>query len=359
MLAITIDSTDENPSVAILIPHWNSFDFLKICLEYIKKNRNPKFRERVYVLDDSSMDGSFEKAKEYFKDDSSIEFHQFKRPNKKYVADIGLLLDYGLKLVKEQYVAAIDADLFPLSKDWLSFPIWLLNEYNCSSVGLDTGLSAAYKGKTHFRVWEPRNGYRPSAGVYDNEWFSHTNNLYRVMRTSTAKIVSEKIGFTRNDKCSNLAKKIMNRVGRRYFYWFPYHKRFPYFPGGEDNGVAASHFIDINRMGPKFNIPLTSYIGLTPHDGAFGQNISGLAFHFALSTRALSRERREVQNAGEAFNYWADKIVKSGINEKSVSEMIAQSKEFQNGGYDGKIPAEWYKTEYEYIQKLLNKHKRK
>jgi hypothetical protein len=97
-LAITIDSADE-PSVAILIPHWNSWMFLKPCLEYIQKNRNPKIKEKVYVLDDESTDGSYERAKEYFKDDPLIEFFQFSRPNKKYVADLIPRLDRYIETV--------------------------------------------------------------------------------------------------------------------------------------------------------------------------------------------------------------------------------------------------------------------
>ncbi len=350
-----IKNIEEKASVAILIPHWNSWDFLKPCLEYIQKNRNPQLTERVYVLDDSSTDGSFEKAKEYFKGDASIEFHRFSRYNKKYSADIGLLLDYGLKLVKEDYVATIDADIFPLSTDWLSFPIWLINEYGCSAVGTDTGLSTSYRSRANFKTTQPKEGYRPEARAYSNDWYTHINNFYRVMRTSTAKTVSEKIGFTRNDRSSNLFKKILNRIGRRYFYWFPYHKRFPYFPGGEDNGVAANHFMDMNKMGPKFNIPITSYVGLTPHDGAFGQNISGLVFHFALSTRALSDERREVKDAGNKFGHWVKKIKESGIDGKNLEEMIEQSKLFAKGGYDNSVPIEWYKQQYDTIQELRKK----
>ena len=78
-------------------------------------------------------------------------------------------------------------------------------------------------------------------------------------------------------------------------------------------------------MGPKFNIPLTSYIGLTPRDGAFGQNISGLAFHFALSTRALSRSRKEVDNPGEYFRDWIGRIQESeGLDSEIIREMAEQ-----------------------------------
>lgn len=367
VLAFTIDSIDKPKSVAILIPHWNSWPFLKLCLDHIQNNHNEELKERIYVLDDASDDGSYLKAKNHFKNNKNIEFHRFERNNKKQEADIGLLLDYGLKFIKEQYVATIDADLFPISNDWLTFPIWLIEKYHCSTVGLDTGLSNAYCNKIKSQKWwNPEEGYMPCGGIYDNSWFTCTNNLYRVMNTALAKIVSEQIGFSRASPYlieylfpnKNLMYRLLNKFNKIIKYYFQRYEREPYLSGGEDNGVAANHFIDINRMGSKFNIPLTSYIGLTPNDGAFGQNISGLAFHFALSTRALSINRREIQNAGKSFNNWIKKLqnVKK-INDQTLKEMIKASKHFQRGGYDGSIPVSWYKEEYEYIQKLLKKYK--
>ncbi len=342
VLGMTLDARDNPRSIAVLIPHWESWQFLKPCLETIRQNRNENLVEKVYVLDDASTDGSFEKALETFKDDQNIEFHQFDRPNK-HEPDVGLLLDYGLKLVNEQYVAAIDADLFPLCKDWLAFPIWLIETYGCSSVGLDTGLSVPYLTQDTSRTWWQTYkgnwiGYWTNGGLFDNEVFTCTNNLYRIMPTALAKVVSESIGFSRNSGVPD---------------------RSPYLSGQCDSGVAANHFIDINRLGPKFNIPLTSYIGLTPHDGAFGQNISGLAFHFALSTRALSRTRREVADAGETYRYWVNRLQEyQDLDSACLQEMIEASAHFQPGGYDGSVPVSWYEREYNYIQKLLAKYRR-
>jgi glycosyltransferase involved in cell wall biosynthesis len=340
VLGFTLDARDRPRSIAVLLPHWESWPFLKPCLETIRQHRNENLIEKVYVLDDASADGSFEQAMETFKDDPGIEFHRIDRPNK-HEPDVGMLLDRGLKLVKEQYVAAIDADLFPLCKDWLAFPIWLLETYNCSSAGLDTGLSVPYlsqdKSNTWWQTYEGKwTGYWTNGGLFDNEVFTCTNNLYRIMPTALAKVVSETIGFTRASGISG---------------------REPYLSGC-DSGVAANHFIDINRLGPKFNIPLTSYIGLTPRDGAFGQNISGLVFHFALSTRALSRTRREVADAGETYLYWVKRLQEyKGLDSACLTEMIEASTHFQPGGYDGSVPVSWYQREYAYMQKLLEKYR--
>lgn len=364
VLAFTIDSVDKPKSIAILIPHWNSWSFLKLCLEHIQINHNKELIEKIYVLDDASNDGSLEKAKKHFKNYKNIEFHRFDRHNK-YEADVGLLLDYGLKLVKEQYVVTIDADLFPLSPHWLTLPIWVIEKYGCSSVGLDTGLSNAYSHRPRSTEWwHPDNGYLPHGGIYDNSWFTCTNNLYRVMPTALAKVVSEQIGFTRASPHLIkyrliLSNPIFNKINKILGYFYQRYQRHPYLPGGEDNGVAANHFIDINKMGPKFNIPLTSYIGLTPKDGAFGQNVSGLVFHFALSTRALSESRREVQDAGSVYYHWVKMILATKtINDNILKKMIRASRHFQPGKYDGSIPISWYKNEYSYIQKLLKEYQK-
>ncbi|WP_162148607.1 glycosyltransferase [Desulfuromonas sp. TF] len=356
VLGMTLDARDEPKSMAILLPHWESWTFLRPCLERMQARRNKNLDERIYVLDDASGDGSYEKARAYFAGDERIIFNRFERPNKNHDADVGLLLDYGLDLVQEQYVAMTDADAMPLIDEWLSFPIWLIEKYGCSSVGLDTGLSTGYARRDTARNWwQPATGYTPSAGLYDNESFTCTNNLYRVMPTALARVASEQIGFTRATPGGEMpiGDRLRRRLRRMRGLPEP-NPRHPYLPGGCDNGVAANHFLDINHMGPKFNLPLTSYIGLTPKDGAFGQNICGLLFHFALSTRALSRERREVCDPGGSFNYWVDQLQRAADGDSQViNDMIAASSRFQPGGYDRSVPKAWYEKEFEIIQKLL------
>lgn len=363
-LGFVLDADEDIKTVGILIPHYQSYTFLKTCLNYIEKYKNKNIKETIYVLDDLSKDGSLEKLKEEFKDKKNIIFTQIKRYNKEKTIDVGLVLDEGIKLIKEQYVAMIDSDTFILNNNWASLPISLIKKYALSSIGADTGLSSSYNSEIAGITWmQPRTGYTPRAGIYDNEWFTCTNNFYRVMNSATAKIVAKKIGFSMAVLDKDLKLRIMRRISRipilcnllnRPFWQKLYNKRYPYLPGGEDNDVAANHFMDINRMGPKFNIPLTSYIGLTPKDGAFGQNIAGLVFHFALSTRALSLERREVEDAGEEFQYWVGKLKEAnGVNEDILKEMIEKSKVFRAGGYHGEYPVSIYKEDYDTIQRLI------
>ena len=196
------------------------------------------------------------------------------------------------------------------------------------------------------------------------------------MRTADAKVASENIGFTRANGTRNTLYKylrgahhlIMRRGGpfrriyRALFRDTPLqalvNDRYPYLPCGCDNGVAANHFIDINRLGPKFNIPVTSFIGFTPSAGVFGQNIAGLLFHFALSTRALSKERREVGDAGPEYTQWVKRLsAGEDCNDALITEMIEASSSFKPGGYGGGVPASWYQEQYDRIAELMQIYK--
>lgn len=361
VLGLTIDARETPKSVAILIPHWESWNFLDGCIAAIDRNRRPDVADKIYVLDDASNDGSFELATAKYGTRADVELVQISRPNRND-ADVGFLLDRGLERVREQYVATIDADFYPLSPDWLAFPIWLLERYGYSTVGVDTGLSNSYaKADSDQLWWQPDDGYLPGAGRYDNDWFTHINNFFRVMPTALAAVVSEQIGFSRAPLApagtEPPSTSFRARVARRLNRHVPETPVSSYRPPRGDNGVAASHFVDANRLGAKFNVPLTSSIGLTPHDGAFGQNVSGLAFHFALSTRALSRERREVSDAGSDYRAWVDRILSNdGIDESLLRELVAASEQPRPGGYDQVVPASWYEAQRAHIDALRHRY---
>lgn len=358
LLGLTVDARDEPRSAAILVPHWESWDFLELAVDAITEHASPEVDHRVYVLDDSSRDGSFERAESEYAGRDDVRVLRIERPNKDREADVGLLLDLGLREVEEQYVATIDADLFALDRAWLSFPIWLIEQLGLSMAGLDTGLSTPYVGYHPKRSYrQPAGGYLTAAGTYDNDWFVCINNLYRVMPTALAKVTSEHVGFSRS---STARERLHERIRQRASAALPgdwLDRRHPYIRGQADNGVAANHFVDVNRLGPKFNIPITGFVGLTPRDGAFGQNIAGLAFHFALSTRALSGDRREVADAGSEFARWAERLNRAGGPTGAViAEMVAASSEPRAGGYDGSIPASWYQEQLDRIADLRRRH---
>ncbi|HOW51560.1 MAG TPA: glycosyltransferase family A protein [bacterium] len=379
ILAFTIDAVENPRSVAILIPHWESYKFLKQSILHIRKYGNENIIEKIYVLDDQSKDGSFDRVQRDFANDQSIEFHTIVRENKNKDLDVTLLLDMALPLVHEQFVVMIDSDSIPVSRDWISFPIWLLERYKCSAVGCDTGLSQNYYYDADgIPLWQPQAGYPPSAGLYDNDWFVCINNFYRVMRSADAKVASEGIGFSRANnwrrridiflrsahntiirRSNPVVSSLYKRLSAISLFRKIINPRYPYLPRGCDNGVAANHFIDINRLGPKFNLPICSFLGLTPQDGVFGQNIAGLLFHFALSTRSSWQERRGDWKAGADFlkyhNILSDQM---GEDDAPWEDMIKESFVLKSGGYNGEVPAKWYAEQYERIKTFIDLYKK-
>lgn len=324
VLGIVIDKEEKIKDCGILIPHAESFPFLKACVCAIRENRNPRVNQHIYILDDSSKDGSFEKAKRLFGRDGDITILQVKRDNPQ-APDIGQVLDEGLKYVKEQYVAMIDADVFPMSKHWLSYPIYLIERFNCSSVGCDTGLSSAYIKKLP-GDWRNRVDYVTGFRLFSNAEFTCTNNFYRVSRTVTAKIVSQLVGYrldalkspineTIDRTVNRVIRKVNAILGRRIIPCISLG-----FPAA-DNGVYASYFLDRNRLGPKFCLPIVSWAGFTPTDGVFGQNICNLILHFALSSRVLSRSHKDIQNAGKDYMRYAKRIKEKGFGPALLKEI--------------------------------------
>ena len=89
-----------------------------------------------------------------------------------------------------------------------------------------------------------------------------------------------------------------------------------------------------------------------------GGHVGGLAFHFALSTRALSSERREMLETGKEFDYWVKKLEEAGgIDDSIIQEMIAASSSFKAGDYDDSIPVSWFEEQFRYIQMLLREYR--
>lgn len=336
---------DEGPSkqsCGIIVPHWESHAFLDACIRKIDEQRSDSLRQHVYIVDDDSADGSLESIRDRWSGRDDVTILEPHRSNRD-VPDVGLLLDHALERVSERYVCMIDADVLPISPYWLSFPIHLLDKYGCSSVGCDTGLSNAYmKMKLCPGRWQNEAGYSLGFALFDNENFTCTNNFYRVMKTSLAKVVSEQIGFSRQTTHmpASTAGKALRRAKRELQRITP----GDYCPAGCDNGVAANHFIDINKLGPKLNIPLTSWVASTPRDGVFGQNVCGLVFHFALSTRALSRRRREIDDPGEVYRRYGETIATDGLTDELLDELLGRCVSTPSWS-DPSISEDWYKAQ--------------
>jgi hypothetical protein len=326
--------------LTILIPHWESLGFLRLCLWSINKHyahQNPK----ILVLDDFSSTDTYARVVDLCRK-YNAESIQINRNNKNTVADVGKLLDIGVTYVRTKYVCMLDADTIHLSPDVYREPLRMLKKRSVVSVGLDTGLGSSYHD---LGPWRKVSGIYPYDISYPGLQ-TVTNNLFRVMRTADALAIAESIEFSRNveartfrDQLGRGLRKLMTKIKeskmkiflRQIVLYRVLNSQYPAMPPTGDNGVSANHWMEANKMGSKVNIPITSYGLVSPKDGICFQNISGLLIHIALSTRALSAERREIEDAGEEFYRSVDEIINMTSSEENLySKVKLISERFNN-----------------------------
>ena len=337
-LAITIDfipNFEDFRNTTIVIPHWESIGFLRLCLNSI----NLVFREtqmpKVLVIDDCSRDSTWAQVRDLVSE-FSFEAVQIKRTDQKKVADVGKLLDEAIRLVETEYICMLDADTQILTRDFLAYPISMLQSKTVISVGLDTNLAESYHSNQSWLKYGQVDTKKVNLPGYN----AITNNLYRVMRTLDASAISVADPFSRRvqsrtyrDQLGRLIRKFDSLLpaqfpkkgfSREFIKWKVINSSWPSMPPTSDNGVNANYWMDKNNMGYKINVPITSYGLSTPNDGVCFQNISNYLVHIALSTRALSNERREIDNAGKQFYDAVGEIVE---NEYEFADMSRKVRE--------------------------------
>jgi hypothetical protein len=342
VLALVLDETQSQNKISqltIMIPHWESIGFLRLCLWSIMKhyeNNMPK----ILVIDDMSSASTYSKIEELRKL-YAFELVQINRPNKSTVADVGMLLDLGLEYVQTKYVCMLDADTVHISNQTYSEALESLSNRSIVSCGLDTGLGRSYHDLGALRSFDSFYPYDVSLpGVS-----TVTNNLFRVMRTMDALAVARSIKFSRQVE----NRKIKDQIGRalrrasgltkvnriieftKQLIKTKYlNSQFPSMPPTGDNGVSANHWMEENRMGLKLNIPIVSYGIVSRHDGICFQNIQGKLVHIALSTRALSTERREIEDAGtEFYNAILDLAENQFVEEEAYEKVVKLSESYK------------------------------
>ena len=335
-LVLCLDPPFEQ-SVTVLIPHWESLGFLELCLYSLRRLDSQETEIKILICDDNSKMGTWTEVQEL----ASIYRAQairITRPDSGKVADVGAVLDAGLTQIDTPFVCMLDADTVVENEDFLNFPLELLRNRSILSVGLDTNLGESYHSN---RVWSS-NFDTHLAGVRPPHYYSITNNLYRIMRTADALAISRGIGFTRavsqrkiRDQMGRFIRRLANSTGHKglmkkarevvnskYF-----NSRFPNMPPTGDNGVAANGWMDSNLMGCKVNVPIYAFGFQTPSEGVVFQSIGNVLSHIALSTRALSETRREVEDPGNEYIESVRRIVeRRGTLEERFTEVISISK---------------------------------
>lgn len=246
--------------VTIIISNYNSLHWLRICVHQIRKHTKIPYH---ILISEQSQDHYPVQAEYNGWDNVTVV------PMDGHSSGYGT--DYILKnmQIDSEYICSMDVDTFPISDDWLSEPIRLLNQYDLTWVGLRAEIEAAY-----------------------NLHYFHMGECYRIGRTKDFKLLSECIGWAQ--------------------------VKGPEF---RDNAVRAHSFEDANFKHKKFSFPVTGRIGLTRSEGEYGRVIGNLVIHFCFAFTSTLHQV-PVKNMGEDYMTWEQKI-KTLQPDELVSEIMS------------------------------------
>ena len=265
--------------VTVCIPVCYELEFLKGSIRQIMKHRHDKIDYEIIICDqtDEQMSNEINKL---FGNLPEIKIVRIPR------IDAGYPIDVAVRMAKGEYFCTLDADAFPISNLWLYLPVKLIEKYNFSFVGKESGLHYSYESQL---------------GKY-----FHLNNYYRVSKTEIAKKISEDVGFIRpqNKNRSNL--QYNNNVNI-----------------GCDNGVIAQWYSDNQKLGPKFCLMMDKIIGKTPHLGVYGMIIDDLVFHMVFGQ---TNEECGINNLGDGYVDLNKEINQNGLTDEMIERLLSLSK---------------------------------
>jgi hypothetical protein len=265
--------------VTVCIPVCYEIEFLKGCIKQIFKHKHETIDYEIIICDQTNDEMS-KIIHDLFSNNPDIKIIKLPR------IDAGYPIDVAARMAKGEYFCTLDADAFPISDLWLYLPIRLIQEYNFSFIGKESGLHHSYSSQL---------------GNY-----FHLNNYYRVSRTDIAKYISEEIGFIRPQNKSRID--------------FNYRTTYPI---GCDNGVLAQWYSDVNKLGPKLCLMMDKIIGKTPNLGVYGMIIDDLVFHMVFGQ---TNEECGINNLGDGYANLNREINQIGLTDNMIEKLISLSK---------------------------------
>lgn len=250
----------DKPIITIIISNYNSLHWLRVAIHQIRKHTKIPYH---ILVSEQSRDHYPVQAEYNGWDIVTVV------PMEGHSSGYGT--DYILKNIpiESEYMCSMDVDTFPVSDDWLSEPIRLLNQYDLTWVGLRAEIESAY-----------------------NLHYFHMGECYRIGRTKDFKLLSESIGWA----------QVKGN-------------------GFRDNAVRAHSFEDANFQHKKFSFPVTGRIGITRSEGEYGRLIGNLAMHFCFAFTSTLHQT-PIKNMGEDYMAWEQKI-KTLPPDELVSEIMA------------------------------------
>lgn len=265
--------------VTICIPVCYELQFLKGSIRQIMKHKHKEIDYEIIICDQTNEEMSKE-IKTLFGNNPEIKIVKIPR------IDAGYPIDIAVRMAKGKYFCTLDADAFPISDLWLYLPVKLIENFNFTFIGKESGL---------------HHSYTEQLGQY-----FHLNNYYRVSRTDIAKVISEEIGFIRPQN----KNKVDIKYNKNISVWC-------------DNGVAAQWFSDTNKMGPKLCLMMDKIIGKTPNLGVYGMVIDDLVFHMVFGQ---TNEECGINNLGDGYVSLNREIYDNGLTDEIIEKLLSLAK---------------------------------
>lgn len=216
--------------------------------------------------------------------------------------DAGHPIDEGLKRASGNFFMSLDVDCAPIHRAWAYLPIKLIDKHNICAVGKQTALHMA-------------DSYKVLGD------FVAINNYYRTMKTSTAKYVSESIGFCRPEN-----RFRAGLIPTKNYGWV--------VPA--DNGVYANAFMDQEKLGSKVSLALNKINGMTNKMGVFGMVIDDLVWHMVFSS-SKDWIADKWDTLGQDYMKWYQRIYDNGFTDEIFQEMQDALKDHHQALYDREI----------------------
>lgn len=267
----------------ILIPHVNTPHLVLGSVKQIEKLTDNVDWE--VIIADQSSDDIHNKLVEEYKDNSRVKVIKLEK------IDAGYPIDVVSRSSTKEFLCTLDADAFPIHKNWLYTCIQLIKEFNLSFVGQNTGLGNYDLYKQHGD-------------------FCHINNYFRVSKTEIAKMLSESAGWCRfqNRARTGLAFKDIG--------WKIDHS---------DNGVLAQWYSDKLAYGDKLSLALNKIVGMTNEFGVYGMCIDDLVFHFVFGYHPDTIVNAK-KSLGNDYLELEKKIQDEGLTDKNIKKLLKSLK---------------------------------
>jgi hypothetical protein len=269
----------EKTLVTVCIPVCYELEFLKGSIKQIMKYKHAEIDYEIIICDQTNEEMS-KKIHELYQDVPEIKIVKTPR------IDAGYPIDIAVRMAKGEYFCTLDADAFPISDLWLYLPVKLIEKFNFSFVGKESGLHLSYVNQL-------------------GEYY-HLNNYYRVSRTDLAKKISEEIGFIRPQNKARVDLKYEKNI---YVSC--------------DNGVMAQWYSDTEKMGPKFCLMMDKIIGKTPNLGVYGMVIDDLVFHMVFGQ---TNEECGINNLGDDYASLNREINENGLTDEMIEKLLSLAK---------------------------------